>query len=50
MSVPCGLASAGKDSPALPVGLMLVGKHYDEATIYRAAYAFEQAVGDWRKF
>jgi amidase len=27
--------------------MMLIGKFYDEATIYRAAYAFEQA-GDWR--
>jgi Asp-tRNA(Asn)/Glu-tRNA(Gln) amidotransferase A subunit family amidase len=25
----------------LPVGLMLAGKHFDEPTIYRAAYAFE---------
>ena len=31
----------------LPVGLMLIGKHWDEPTIYKAAYAFEQA-GDWK--
>jgi amidase len=42
MSIPCGL------SDGLPVGMMLVGKAFDEATIYRAAYAFEQA-GDWQK-
>ena len=42
ISVPCGLAKG------LPVGMMLIGNHYDEPTIYRAAYAFEQAV-DWRK-
>jgi amidase len=41
MSVPCGMADG------LPVGLMLIGKHCDEATIYRAAQAFEQG-GDWR--
>ena len=41
MSIPCGL------SDGLPVGLMLTGKHYDEATIYRAAHAFEQDE-DWR--
>lgn len=40
MSVPCGI------SGGLPIGLMLVGKHYDEPSIYRAAFAFEQAV-DW---
>jgi amidase len=40
MSVPCGM------SDGLPIGMMLVGKHFDEPTIYRAAYAFEQS-GDW---
>jgi amidase len=43
MNVPCGL-SAG-----LPVGMQLVGAHYNESTIYRAAHAFEQ-LGDWRDF
>jgi amidase len=32
----------------LPAGIMLVGKHWDESTIYKAAHAFEQA-GDWKK-
>ncbi len=43
MSIPCGLAQG------LPVGAMLIGKHWQESTIYRAAYAFEQS-GDWRTF
>jgi amidase len=42
MSIPCGL------SEGLPVGMMLIGKHWAESTIYRAAHAFEQ-LGDWRK-
>ena len=42
MSIPCGM------SDGLPVGMMLIGKHYDETTIYRAAAAFEKA-GDWPK-
>ncbi|MCG8691228.1 MAG: hypothetical protein MI806_08460, partial [Minwuiales bacterium] len=41
MAIPCGM------SDGLPVSMMLVGKHYDELTIYRAAHAFEQA-GDWK--
>ncbi|PHP68659.1 amidase [Zhengella mangrovi] len=41
MSIPCGL------SQGLPVGMMLIGKHYAESTIYRAAGAFE-SLGDWR--
>jgi Asp-tRNA(Asn)/Glu-tRNA(Gln) amidotransferase A subunit family amidase len=28
---------------------MLVGRHWDERTIYRASWAFEQS-GDWTKF
>ena len=32
----------------VPIGMMLVGRHFDEMTIYRAAHAFEQA-GDWKK-
>ncbi len=43
MNIPCGL------NDGLPVGMMLVGKHYAETTIYRAAHAFEQ-LGDWRNF
>lgn len=42
MSIPCGM------SDGLPVGMMLVGRRWDEPTIYRAAHAFEQA-GDWRR-
>ena len=42
MSLPCG------ESDGLPIGLMLIGKHWDESTIYRAAHAFEQS-GDWRR-
>ena len=34
MSIPCGLRDG------LPVGMMLVGKQFDEPTIYRAAHAF----------
>jgi amidase len=32
-----------------PIGMMLVGRHFDEATLYRAAAAFE-ASGDWTTF
>jgi amidase len=42
MSIPCGL------SEGLPVGMMIIGRHWAESTIYRAAHAFEQ-LGDWRK-
>ena len=43
MSVPCGM------SEGLPVGLMLVGGHYEEKRIYQAAHAFEQH-GDWKRW
>lgn len=38
ISIPCGFAENG-----MPIGLQLIGKHFDEETIYKAAYAFEQA-------
>lgn len=41
MSVPCGLLGG------LPVGMQLIGKHWDEFTIYRAAAAYERAT-DWK--
>ena len=42
MSVPCGM------SEGLPVGMMLISRHYGESTIYQAAHAFEQ-LGDWKQ-
>ena len=42
MSIPCGMIDG------LPVGMMLVGRHFDEPTIYRAAEAFEKSA-DWKK-
>jgi amidase len=42
INVPCGREGG------LPVGLMLTGRRYDEATVLRAAAAFEK-IGDWRK-
>ncbi|TVP87752.1 MAG: Asp-tRNA(Asn)/Glu-tRNA(Gln) amidotransferase subunit GatA [Alkalicoccus sp.] len=38
ISVPCGL------SDGMPVGLQIIGRHFDEETVYRAAHAYEQAV------
>ena len=37
ISVPCGL-----DSKGMPIGMQLIGKHFDEETIIRAAYTYEQ--------
>jgi aspartyl-tRNA(Asn)/glutamyl-tRNA(Gln) amidotransferase subunit A len=37
ISVPCGFAGH------LPIGLQLIGKHFDEAMVLRAAHAYEQA-------
>ena len=38
ISIPCGQTSA-----KLPIGLQILGRHFDEATILRVANAYEQA-------
>jgi amidase len=43
LNVPCA------KSHGLPVGLMLTGRHFEDATLLRAAHAFEQNVA-WEKF
>ena len=37
ISVPCGL-----DSQGMPIGFQLIGNHFDEETLYKAAYTYEQ--------
>jgi aspartyl-tRNA(Asn)/glutamyl-tRNA(Gln) amidotransferase subunit A len=43
LSLPCGF-----DSEGLPIGLQMIGKHFDETTILRIAFAYEQST-DWHK-
>ncbi len=38
LSVPCGFSSDG-----LPIGLQILGKHFDEGNILKVGYSFEQA-------
>ncbi|RHW32469.1 Asp-tRNA(Asn)/Glu-tRNA(Gln) amidotransferase subunit GatA [Neobacillus notoginsengisoli] len=42
LSLPCGFDNG------LPLGLQMIGRHFDEESIYKAAYAFEQAT-DYHK-
>lgn len=44
MSVPCGFVT--RNGKELPVGMQLLGKHFDEATILAAGYEYQQAT-DW---
>ena len=43
ISVPCGVGEGG-----MPVGLHLIGDHWDESTLFRAAHAYEQST-DWHR-
>jgi aspartyl-tRNA(Asn)/glutamyl-tRNA(Gln) amidotransferase subunit A len=47
ISVPCGRTpgDAAKEEPALPVGMQLLARHFDEARLLGVAYAFEKAGG-----
>jgi aspartyl-tRNA(Asn)/glutamyl-tRNA(Gln) amidotransferase subunit A len=40
LSLPCGLSSSG-----LPIGIQLIGKHFDEARLLKTAHNLEQALG-----
>ena len=37
LSIPCGFSGEG-----LPVGMQILGRHFDEETLLRVAYTFEQ--------
>ncbi|MCC6177540.1 MAG: Asp-tRNA(Asn)/Glu-tRNA(Gln) amidotransferase subunit GatA [Chloroflexi bacterium] len=41
LSVPCGFSTSG-----LPIGLQIVGRPFDELTVLRVAYAYQQRT-DW---
>ena len=43
ISLPCGLSKGG-----LPIGLQLLGPHFSEEQLLRAARMFEQAT-DWHE-
>jgi aspartyl-tRNA(Asn)/glutamyl-tRNA(Gln) amidotransferase subunit A len=43
ISIPCGFTSG-----SLPIGLQLIGKHFDEETLLKASSAYEQST-DWHK-
>jgi aspartyl-tRNA(Asn)/glutamyl-tRNA(Gln) amidotransferase subunit A len=44
VAVPGGYYEADGE-PALPLSFQLIGRHFDEATLYRVAAAYEQATG-----
>ncbi|TMG04407.1 MAG: Asp-tRNA(Asn)/Glu-tRNA(Gln) amidotransferase subunit GatA [Chloroflexi bacterium] len=48
ISLPCGFATA-EDGARLPIGLQMITKPFDEATLFRAAYAYEQSTSWYRE-
>jgi aspartyl-tRNA(Asn)/glutamyl-tRNA(Gln) amidotransferase subunit A len=40
ISVPCGFSDEG-----MPIGLQIMGRHFNEAMLFRIARRFEQAAG-----
>jgi aspartyl-tRNA(Asn)/glutamyl-tRNA(Gln) amidotransferase subunit A len=43
LSLPCGF-----DGDGMPIGMQIIGKHFDEATMLKVAHAYEQAT-EWHK-
>ena len=43
ISIPCGFTSNN-----LPIGLQIIGKHFDEETVLKVSYAYEQST-EWHK-
>jgi aspartyl-tRNA(Asn)/glutamyl-tRNA(Gln) amidotransferase subunit A len=43
LSLPCGF-----DRESMPIGLQIIGRPFEEATILRLAYAYEQCT-TWHK-
>ena len=43
LSLPCGFDQGG-----MPIGLQIIGKHFDEPTVLRLAHAYEQAT-EWHR-
>lgn len=43
ISIPCGFTSNN-----LPIGLQMIGRHFDEESILKIAYAYEQST-DWHR-
>ena len=43
ISVPCGMSKEG-----LPVGMQLAGRVFDDATVFRAAYTYQQHAGHYK--
>jgi aspartyl-tRNA(Asn)/glutamyl-tRNA(Gln) amidotransferase subunit A len=43
LTVPCGFVASG-----VPVGLQIVGRPFEEVTVFRAAHAYEQAT-EWHR-
>ena len=49
VGIPAIAVPSGFDSQRLPLSLQIMGRHFDERTIFRAAAFFERETGFWRE-
>lgn len=47
IGLPALSVCCGYDTEGLPIGLQIVGGHYDEATVFRVAHAYQTST-PWR--
>ena len=48
LALPAGFVE-NPPEPALPLSIQMVGRHFDESTVYRVAAAYEQATQWWKR-
>lgn len=48
ISIPCGMAMPDDGEVEMPVGLQLIGKRFDEKTIFKIGQAYQEAT-EWHK-
>ncbi len=45
IAVPSGFSKETKEQPKLPIGVQLIGNHFDEKILFKIGFELEKAIG-----